>query len=128
MASHAKESRTRLIRLEDLDRRTAAFRQVQTLTTAIQTDVGHETTAAEDELIRNAAIAGAMIESLAAQWLAGQEIEPCSLTALMNVQQRLLSSVGLRRRSKEIGQPSLESYLAASDPTLALQKFWHTIW
>jgi len=113
MASHAKESRTRLIKLEHLDKRTAAFRQVQTLTGAIQADLGHDTTAAEDELIRNAAIAGAMIESLAAQWLSGQEIEPGCLTALMNVQQRLLSAVGLKRRPKEVGQPSLESYLAA---------------
>jgi hypothetical protein len=63
-------------------------------TSAIQADLGYDTTAAEDELIRNAAIAGAMIKSLAAQWLAGQEIEPGSLTALMNVQQRFAELCG----------------------------------
>jgi hypothetical protein len=68
-------------------------------------------TAAKAELIKSAAVHGAMLEHLAAEWISGVPIDELRYVAIANGQRRLLVELGLERRSRDV-TPSLKDYLA----------------
>jgi hypothetical protein len=55
---------------------------------------------------------GAMVESNEACWLSGDTVDLTSYFAALNSQRRILVTLGLERRSKDITPPSVEAYLA----------------
>jgi hypothetical protein len=66
----------------------------------------------ERQIVQRAAMLGTMAEHLEACWLAGQEVDPATLALLSNAQRRLLETVGLRRRPRDV-TPTLREYLEA---------------
>ena len=113
IAAGKASDKTRLLSLDQLDGRTLAAKNVRTLIDAIESDLGgsDRLTAAEREIVRRAALASAMLENLEAAWLTGGGLDVGAYTALVNVQRRLLTTVGLERRAKDV-TPDLERYIA----------------
>jgi hypothetical protein len=105
----------RLQTLSQLDQRTLAARRVRTLIAAITLDVtggdNNQLTEATKQLIQNAAMLAAIIESSASAWLSGDPVDLPSYYAALNSQRRLLLTLGLERRAKDVG-PNLEQYQA----------------
>jgi hypothetical protein len=54
-----------------------------------------------------------MIEDIEARWLSGQQLDVAAYCALVNVQRRLLTTVGLQRRPRDV-TPDLAAYVAAN--------------
>jgi hypothetical protein len=96
--------RARLLTLADLDRRTAAARRARELVSGLESDLGGSDylTVAERQLVQRAAVLGAIIEHYEALWLDGQAINVNEHLASINAQRRVLESVGLGRRARDI--------------------------
>jgi hypothetical protein len=86
----AKSAKTRLISLQDLDRRTAAYRQVSSLAAAIEADLGGDLSKAQREVVEAAALLGAVWRDLAAHWFAGDAVDPGQLVAVAAAQRKHL--------------------------------------
>jgi hypothetical protein len=105
-------SKTRLLSLGDIDRRTRAYRKTTELIVSIETDLGgaDRLSTAERQIIQRAALTGALLEDLETRWLSGEPIDAGQYATLSNAQRRLFETVGLRRVAREV--PSLGEYLA----------------
>jgi hypothetical protein len=111
--------KTRLLTLGELDGRTIAARNVRTLIDSIESDLGgsDRLSAAEREIVRRAALASAMLEHQEAAWLTGGGLDVGAYTALANLLRRLLTTVGLERRPRDV-TPDLDKYIAAKTVTV----------
>jgi hypothetical protein len=103
--------------LEHLDGRTLAARRAHQLIAAISRDLtggtdNSQLTEGTKQLIQRAAMLGAMVESNEACWLSGDTVDLTSYFAALNSQRRILVTLGLERRAKDISPPSVEAYLA----------------
>ena len=58
------------------------------------------------------AMLGAMLEDLEARWLTGASLELAEYCAAVNVQRRVLATIGLSRIARD-ATPDLRSYLAS---------------
>ena len=119
LAAGNETDKTKLLTLGQLDGRTVAAKSVRALIDAIEDDLGgsDRLSAGEREIVKRAAVAGAMIERLEAVWLTSNELDVGAYTALVNVQRRLLTTVGLARRAKDV-TPDLDRYIAAQTVTV----------
>lgn len=110
----ADAPKVRLMTLSDLDGRTAAARAARALIGDLESDLGgaDRLSAGERVIVGRAAVATAMIEDIEARWLSGRPLDVAAYCALVNVQRRLLTTVGLQRRSRDV-TPDLASYVAA---------------
>jgi len=119
LAAGSETDKTKLLTLGQLDGRTVAAKSVRALIDAIENDLGgsDRLSAGEREIVKRAAVAGAMIEHLEAVWLTSNELDVGAYTALVNVQRRLLTTVGLERRARDV-TPSLDKYIAAQTVTV----------
>ena len=105
--------KTRLLSLEDLDRRTASYRKCAELIDRVEADLGgaDRLSTAEQQIIRHAALTGAMLEDLGTRWLNGEPIDPALFATLSNSERRLYEAVGFRRRQRDVTPPSVADYL-----------------
>jgi hypothetical protein len=106
--------KAKLLTLADLDGRTRAAQGVSKTINAIATDLGgaEHLSTGEHQIIRRAALTGAMLEDMAARWLMGEPVDPALYATLSNAERRLLETVGLKRRPRDV-TPSLSQYLAS---------------
>jgi hypothetical protein len=110
----------RLLTLNHLDGRTMAARRARELIEAIESDLGggdHLSEGAK-QLVQRAACLGAFIESCEAQWLGGEAVELSDYLAAINSQRRVLATIGLERRAREV-TPTVAAYLAADEEASA---------
>jgi hypothetical protein len=84
------------------------------LVEAIEKDLGGGDRLSEGErqLVQRAAVLGAFIESCEVQWLGGAAVELQDYLAAINAQRRVLATIGLERRARNV-TPDLHDYLAA---------------
>lgn len=110
--SGGDRGKVRLLCLADLDGRTRAAQLVSKMIDAITADLGgnDNLTAGEQLLVRNIALTAAMSEDLAARWLTGELIDPATFCTLGNAERRLLETLGLKRRARDV-TPSLHDYV-----------------
>ena len=115
--SQERSRRPRLLSLNDLDGRTNAAKSARALIADLESDLGgsDQLSAAERELVRRSALAGAMLQDMEVKWLSGLGIEVAAYTTLANSQSRMLNMLGLRRRAKDVTPPDLKTYLARND-------------
>jgi hypothetical protein len=117
--------KARLLTLADLDGRTRAAQAVRSTMTAIATDLGgsEHLSTGEHQIIKRAALTGAMLEDMAARWLLGEPVDPALYATLSNAERRLLETVGLKRRARDV-TPTLREYLASglASPTTGHQE------
>ena len=104
--------KVRLRRLADLDRRTSAARAALELRKSIMADLGGEQilSAMQCAIIDSAATLGAMLEDMAAAYLAGEGADLSLYATLANAQRRLLADLGLERRAHDV-TPDLRDYV-----------------
>jgi hypothetical protein len=107
-----KAGKLRLLTLGHLDGRTAAARRARELIEAIQTDLGGSDHLSEGErqLVQRAAVLGAYIESCEVKWLGGKAVDLADYLAAINAQRRVLATVGLERRARNV-TPSVAEYV-----------------
>jgi hypothetical protein len=101
--------KARLATLASLDGRTVSARRARDLIEAIEADLGGDLTEGERQLVMRAAVLGALVEDCEARWLGGQNVDLGSYLAAVNVQRRVLATIGLERRARDV-TPSLEQY------------------
>lgn len=109
--------KSRLLTLDSLDGRTAAAKLARGLIGAIESDLGgaDALSAGERQLVQRAAILGAVAEDSEARWMAGEPIDSAAYLATINAQRRVLATLGLGRRSRDI--TTLAQYLAKKNET-----------
>jgi hypothetical protein len=105
--------KNRLLTLEGLDRRTAAYRETKQLIEEISGDLGgaDHLSAAERQMVQHGAVLGAYATDLEAQYLRGRRIDLTALCTILNTQRRCFDAIGYRRRPRDV-TPSLEGFLA----------------
>ena len=106
-------SKTRLLSLDDLDRRTRAFQTAHEMKHAIISDLGGLDQLSTLELIQaeNAAVDAAVLRDLQVRWLRGEEVEAATLATVENVFNRTAAALGTKRRTRDV-MPSLDQYAA----------------
>lgn len=99
-----------------VDGRTQAARHYGQLVRAISDDLGgfDEISTAERELVRRAAGLSVLATVAEAKLLNGEEIDIAELVSLGNAQRRILTTLGLQRRVRDI-TPDLQTYLRATE-------------
>ncbi len=109
-----RAGKLRLMSIDDLDGRTAAARRARELVDSIASDLGGDAHLTEGtrQLARRAAVLGALIEHSECTMLAGGEVELSDYLMAVNAQRRVLATIGLERRSRDV-TPSLASYIEA---------------
>jgi hypothetical protein len=72
-----RAGKVRLQSLDDLDGRTSAYRKTADLIDRVEADLGgaDQLSTAQQQIIRHAALTGAMIEDLGAKWLSGVPVD-----------------------------------------------------
>ena len=103
-------AKTRLLSIEDLDRRTASYRKTAELIDRVEADLGgaDRLSTAEQQIIRHVALIGAMLEDLGTRWLNGEPIDPALYATLSNSERRLYEAVGFRRRERDVTPDPLQ--------------------
>jgi hypothetical protein len=99
------QTRTGKVRLvsKQLDGRTAAFKAAQTLIRTLSADLGNDLSVGEQQLVTRAALVGAIASDFEARWVAGEQVPLLDYLAAVNVQRRVLATLGLQRRAKTVG-------------------------
>ena len=112
--SLTRRGKPRLLSLSHLDQRTAAAGRARVLIDELENDLGgHDRlSAAERQLVQRAAVLGAVCADLEARWVSGQAIEFGELMMAANTQRRILATLGLERRARDVSPPPLREYLA----------------
>lgn len=117
----AIEGKTRFLTLGHLDGRTRAARRARDLIAGIEEDLGgsDRLTEAERQLVQRAGILGAVIEHAESRFLAGGgEVELADYLAACNSQRRILTTLGLQRRSRDVVLDPLAYARAKGQPDL----------
>jgi hypothetical protein len=104
----AKRAKVALLTLDDLDRRTAAFANVQSTISALTADMAHEPSAAEKMLIQRAAVLGAVLADCETRWIKGDGIDAKDYCTVVNAQRRTLETIGIRRGQRDVSVPTLD--------------------
>lgn len=106
-------AKARLLTLDGMDRRTAAYQGVRKSIGAIEADLGGAAhlSYAERSLVQRCAILAAMLADQETAYLTGAPIDPTSYATLVNALRRTLETVGLKRASRDI-TPSVAEYVA----------------
>lgn len=106
-------TKVRLLSLADLDGRSTAAKSARALIVQLESDLGgaDRLSAGERVLVHRAAVATAMAEHFEAQWLSGRPVDITGYCTLTNALHRLLKTVGLERRARDV-TPDLSKYIA----------------
>jgi hypothetical protein len=108
------QGKARLLTLDALDARTAAYTSVKKLVETLSTDMGgiEQLSEGEKQLITRGAMLGAILADFEARWVTGQKIELGDYLLAINTQRRVLATLalGLPRRARDIS-PSLSDIL-----------------
>ena len=106
--------KVRLLRLEDCDRRTNAYRKCAEIIDRVERDLGgtNQLSEAQRQLVRHAALTATMLEHLGSQWLDGVPIDPSAFSTLVNAARRGFEAVGLGRIPREV-VPTVDRYVAS---------------
>ncbi len=104
--SKTRKGKTRLLTLDNLDLRTAAYASARRLVETLSTDLGGDDQLSEGErqLVTRAAMTGAIVADFEARWVAGEPVPLGEYLSAVNVQRRVLATLGLQRRAKDISK------------------------
>jgi hypothetical protein len=86
-----------------LDARTAAYADARRLVETLSRDMGNDLSEAERQLVKRAALVGAIVADFEARWVTGESVRLSDYLSACNVQRRLLATLGLKRQAKTIG-------------------------
>jgi hypothetical protein len=95
-------NRARLLSFEDLDKRRRSAQLVLQVEAAIVSDLGGDLTEVERQLVRRAAILGAVLEDAESKWIEGSPLnlqDYCNATSTLK---RICQVIGITRRARPI--------------------------
>jgi hypothetical protein len=97
----AKAGYVRFLTLRDLDGRSRAAGRCKELVRALEVDLGgaNQLTTAQQQLIQRAALLGTTCEDFEVRFALGEPIELADYLTTVNVQRRVLATLGLERRA-----------------------------
>jgi hypothetical protein len=100
---------TKLATLDQLDGRTLAAKAARDTIASIEADLGgrESISTARRAIIENAAVLGAVVQDMGAKWMQGEQIDLQLYSTLSNTRRRLLESIGLDFRAKDV-TPSID--------------------
>jgi hypothetical protein len=104
----------RFLTLRDLDQRTRAAEKANATRSAFERDLGggEHLTEGQNQLVQRASILSAMLEDFEVRYSIGQPVEFSDYMTGCNVLRRILCTIGLERRARDVGaSPSLSEYL-----------------
>jgi hypothetical protein len=109
-----KQGKCRLMTLDDIDRRTAAYAAVKNLIDELEACAGgsDRLSPGERQLIQRAAVLGALLEDTETRWIRSGSIDPKDYCTVINAQRRVLESIGLKRQVPRDVTPTLEQIAA----------------
>lgn len=98
------KGKVRLRTLADLDMRSRSSRLARGIIVGLINDLGgpSEVTVAQRQLIQRAAVLAAMLEHYETEWAANKTIPLADYMAVVNAQRRILLSLGLERRARNV--------------------------
>jgi hypothetical protein len=104
-----RPAKAKLATLDQLDGRTIAAKQAREVISSIEADLGgrESISTARRALIENAAVLGAVVQDMGTKWISGEQIDLNLYSTLSNTRRRLLESIGLEFRAKDI-TPSID--------------------
>jgi hypothetical protein len=111
--SKTRQGKPRLLTLDSLDARSAAYADACRLIENLLSDLGGDPSAGERQLVTRAVMTGAIAADFETRWVAGQAITLGEYLATVNTQRRALVTLGLERRARDIG-PTLSDILRPS--------------
>jgi hypothetical protein len=100
----ARQGYVRFLTILDLDQRSRAAQRCRELVAAFAADLGgvDNMSTSQHQLVQRAAILATQLEDFEVRWSLGEPIElPDYLTAI-NVQRRVLVTLGLERRARDV--------------------------
>jgi hypothetical protein len=102
--ARTRQGKLRLVTLDALDARTAAAQAARDLIATLSADLGGEDhlSAGEKQLVQRAALTGAIVADFEARWVAGQPVDLGDYLQAVNVQRRVLATLGLQRRQRDV--------------------------
>ena len=104
--------KSRLLTLDDLDRRTKAAQRAFDMHDRLVAERGgaESMSVLRYSMTRSVAVLSAMVEDLQVKWLRGERIEPTLIATLLNARRREAEIIGIDPAPKDV-TPSLSSYL-----------------
>ena len=118
-----KHGYVRFLTLADLDARSRAAAFAKNLAASLESDLGGDPSTAQKTLTERAAVVTAICQDFEMRFLLGQPIELTDYLTATNVLRRVLATLGLERRQRDVG-PTLDQYLShryAADETDAVE-------
>jgi hypothetical protein len=108
--ARTRQGKARLLTLGNLDARTAAAKEARDLIARLTADLGgdEQLSAGERQLVQRAALTGAIAADAEARWVAGQPVELGDYLQAVNVQRRVLATLGLQRRPRDVTPDPLD--------------------
>ena len=103
-----------MLTLDDVDRRTRAYRATIELRDSIYSDRGgrDRMSVLEVELADSLAVQCAMIRDIEARWLQGEEIDLTAYATMLNARRREATQLGVERVARDV-TPPLRDYIAS---------------
>jgi hypothetical protein len=98
----AKLGYVRFLTIRDLDGRSRAAQRCRELVTAFTTDLGGHLTTSQSQLVQRASILATQLEDFEVRWSLGEPIEQTDYLTTVNVQRRVLATLGLERRARDV--------------------------
>jgi hypothetical protein len=109
--------KTKLLTLDDLDRRTRAATRALDLQDKLISERGgtENLSALRVEVLRSVAVLSAMVEDLQARWLMGEKTDVAVISTVINARRREAELIGLDPLPRDVS-PDLRDYLAGKRP------------
>lgn len=112
-SASGRVQRARLKTLDDLDKRSRAYKHARRLVKDMESDLGgsENTTRAQRELVVRAAMLSALATDMEARYLRREEkIDVDTYCKLTNSLVRVINVLGLKRLARDVTTPSLDEY------------------
>lgn len=103
-----RNGKVRLRSIDNLDQRTHAARRARELVAELERDLGGDLTTARRELVKRAAMLGAIIEDHEVRWLRREPADLGTYGTLVDRQRRILETLGLDRVARDITPDPLD--------------------
>jgi hypothetical protein len=109
--------KNRLLTLDGIDRRTAAYRDTKRLIADVEADLGgaENVSAMERQMVQHGAVLGAIAADMETKFLQGRRINLVELCTVLNAQRRAFDAIGYKRRQRDV-TPTLQGFLNRLEP------------
>lgn len=116
--ARTRQGKIKLLDLSDLDQRTTAAKTARSLVGALIADLGGQASLsiAERELVTRVAMLGAILADFETRWVTGEQVSFCDYLAAINAQRRVLATLGLQRRPRDVSLDPLAYARQHDDP------------